>query len=71
MQMISGHNNNAVIDEYIRTKGVPDPPGVFLSGSGGGSSCQFAQPWYQVGVVPTSISQLPDRVCGADPRVGR
>ena len=49
------------------TKGawVPDPPGAFLTGSGGGSSCQFAQPWYQVGVVPTSISQLPDRVCGS------
>ena len=43
---------------------MPTPPGAFLSGSGGGSSCQFAQPWYQDGVVPMSISLLPDRVCG-------
>ena len=44
---------------------VPDLPGAFRGGSGGGSSCQFAQPWYQVGVVPDSISQLSDRVCGS------
>ncbi len=41
------------------------PPGTFLSGAGGGASCQFAQPWYQVGVVPDAMSMLPDRVCGA------
>ena len=43
---------------------VPDLPGTFRGGAGGGSSCQFAQPWYQVGVVPDAIATLPDRVCG-------
>ena len=34
-----------------------DPlPGFFYFGGGGGTSQAFAQPWYQVGVVPNSLS---------------
>lgn len=33
----------------------PWPP-TFLSGSGGGVSLLFAQPWYQAGVVPAALS---------------
>jgi subtilase family serine protease len=36
----------------------PAPPGAYLYGSGGGTSRIFAQPWYQAGVVPSSMSQI-------------
>jgi subtilase family serine protease len=36
--------------------GWANPPGRFVLGSGGGASTQFAQPAYQRGVVPTSLS---------------
>jgi len=36
----------------------PAPPGNYLYGSGGGTSRIFAQPWYQAGVVPTSMSEI-------------
>jgi subtilase family serine protease len=47
-------------------KGVwaPTPPGRFTSGSGGGTSRIFTQPWYQAGVVPDNIA----RANGARPR---
>jgi subtilase family serine protease len=57
----------------------PKPPGVFSSGSGGGTSVRFKQPFYQVGVVPTSISEyngatpmraVPDISMPADPNTG-
>ena len=32
-------------------------PGTFLFGTGGGTSNYFTQPWYQSGVVPTSLSK--------------
>jgi subtilase family serine protease len=51
----------------ILTNGAwtPTPPGTFLSGGGGGASCLFPQPSYQVGIVPNSISEFsPGRVCG-------
>jgi subtilase family serine protease len=36
----------------------PTPPGAYLYGSGGGTSRIFAQPSYQAGVVPTSMSEI-------------
>ncbi len=36
---------------------TPAPPGVYSSGGGGGTSFLFAQPSYQKGKVPTSLSK--------------
>jgi subtilase family serine protease len=58
---------------------VPAPPGAFLYGSGGGTSHLFAQPSYQAGVVPTSMSHangstamrvVPDVSAFGDPNTG-
>ncbi len=58
---------------------TPAPPGVYSSGGGGGTSQLFAQPFYQKGVVPTSISQyygstpmrsVPDIAMPGDPNTG-
>jgi subtilase family serine protease len=38
---------------------------TFLYASGGGASCLFAQPWYQVGVVPDAVSTHGGRLCGS------
>jgi subtilase family serine protease len=56
----------------------PDPPGDFLYGGGGGTSKLFAQPVYQRGVVPTSLSDrdgsvmrvVPDVAADGDPNTG-
>jgi subtilase family serine protease len=58
----------------------PAPPGDFYYGSGGGTSRLFAQPDYQVGVVPASMSKangsstpmrvVPDVSAIADPNTG-
>ncbi|HET7036071.1 MAG TPA: S53 family peptidase [Thermomicrobiaceae bacterium] len=56
----------------------PNPPGTFLYGSGGGTSRIFAQPWYQVGVVPSAIANyfgpagraVPDVAMVGDPNTG-
>jgi subtilase family serine protease len=57
----------------------PKPPGAYSSGSGGGTSVVFAQPFYQAGVVPTSISEykgktpmraVPDVSMPGDPNTG-
>jgi len=57
----------------------PAPPGAFLYGAGGGTSRVFAQPWYQKGVVPSSLSQrysstkarvVPDVSAVGDPNTG-
>ncbi len=55
-------------------------PGPFTSGAGGGTSTLFAQPYYQAGVVPTSLSEangtstpmrtVPDIAAIADPTTG-
>ncbi len=54
-------------------------PGTYSSGGTGGTSQLFAQPWYQKGVVPTSISEangatpmrsLPDISMVGDPNTG-
>jgi subtilase family serine protease len=57
----------------------PAPPGNYSSGSGGGTSQLFAQPFYQQGHVPTSISEyfgstpmraVPDISMPGDPNTG-
>lgn len=60
--------------------GWTDLPGNFTAGSGGGASPQFAQPSYQRGVVPASLSEpngstaplrvVPDIAADADPATG-
>ena len=58
---------------------LPDAPGAWVYGAGGGTSQVFAQPWYQRGVVPASLSQyfgstkartVPDVAAIADPNTG-
>jgi len=58
---------------------TPAPPGVFSSGAGGGTSIDFTQPFYQVGLVPIGISEyygstpmraVPDISMPADPNTG-
>lgn len=58
----------------------PAPPGNYLYGAGGGTSQVFAEPSYQQGVVPSSISgywgggfngrAVPDIAALADPNTG-
>jgi subtilase family serine protease len=57
----------------------PAPPGNYSSGAGGGTSRLFAQPSYQKGHVPASISEyygstpmraVPDIAMPADPNTG-
>jgi subtilase family serine protease len=56
----------------------PTLPGFYLYGSGGGPSHLFPQPWYQVGVVPDSMSNaygserrvVPDIAADGDPNTG-
>jgi subtilase family serine protease len=58
---------------------TPAPPGTYSSGGGGGTSVLFAQPFYQVGKVPASVSEyfgatpmraVPDIAMPADPNTG-
>ena len=58
---------------------APAPPGNYSSGAGGGTSILYTQPFYQVGLVPTSISEyygstpmraVPDVAMPADPNTG-
>ncbi|MFL5662662.1 MAG: S8 family serine peptidase, partial [Ktedonobacteraceae bacterium] len=56
----------------------PTPPGPWVYGAGGGVSQIFAEPSYQVGVVPTSVftaqgrtgRAVPDIAAIADPNTG-
>jgi subtilase family serine protease len=36
---------------------VPPAPGGYLYGGGGGTSYEYAEPWYQKGVVPAALSE--------------
>jgi len=60
-------------------KWTPPPPGTYSSGSGGGTSKIFAQPFYQKGKVPAAISKyyggrparaIPDISMPGDPNTG-
>jgi subtilase family serine protease len=60
-------------------KWSPKAPGTYIYGAGGGTSKVFDQPWYQRGVVPSSISRyfggqagraVPDIAAVADPSTG-
>ena len=46
--------NGGLVSEWF-----PPPPGEFVFGSGGGTSEVYAQPSYQVGVVPAALANLP------------
>ena len=56
----------------------PTPPGAWLYGAGGGVSRVFAEPWYQSGVVQSSVftaqghtgRAVPDISAFADPNTG-
>jgi subtilase family serine protease len=57
----------------------PTLPGAYSSGGGGGTSQLFAQPFYQAGKVPTSVSEyygaarmraVPDISAAGDPNTG-
>jgi subtilase family serine protease len=59
---------------------TPAPPGTYRSGAGGGTSRMFAQPGYQVGVVPDKLATanggagkwrvVPDVAALGDPTTG-
>src|SRR5438093_2230019 len=64
---------------WTGTTWAPQPPGSWLSGSGGGVSRLFAEPWYQVGVVQQSVftaqghgvgRAVPDVSALGDPQTG-
>ena len=67
-------------DKGVLTSGAwsPAPPGDFLYGAGGGTSTLLAQPSYQRGVVPPSLSGagnsamrvVPDVAAVGDPNTG-
>jgi subtilase family serine protease len=82
-----GSSNNYLFEtgwgtsKSVLTHGAwsPKAPGNYLYGAGGGTSQVFAQPSYQRGVVPTSISRyfggpkgraVPDIAALADPSTG-
>ena len=54
---------------WTGTKWSPTPPGSWLYGSGGGVSRIFAEPSYQVGVVPGSVFQAQGRTGRAVPDI--
>jgi subtilase family serine protease len=47
----------------------PKVPGSFLGGSGGGVSHVFAQPWYQKGVVPSSVATWKGKLRRSEPDI--
>ncbi|HST86364.1 MAG TPA: S53 family serine peptidase [Kineosporiaceae bacterium] len=62
-----------------KKKWDPKPPGTYQYGGGGGTSRVFEQPWYQAGVVPSSLSKrysptkarvVPDISALGDPNTG-
>jgi len=48
----------------------PAPPGGYYFGAGGGTSIQYAQPWYQVGTVPSSLARVGGKSWRVVPDVG-
>src|SRR5438309_337178 len=54
---------------WTGTTWSPTPPGSWLYGSGGGVSRVFAEPSYQVGIVPSSVFQAQGRTGRAVPDI--
>ena len=54
---------------YKNKKWKPAAPGFYLYGSGGGTSRLYAEPAYQVGVVPDALAELNQSTPGAKGRV--
>ena len=81
-----GQNNNYLFEtgwgtarsSLVANHWSPNPPGTWVYGSGGGVSRLFAEPSYQVGVVPNSVFQaqgrtgraVPDIAADGDPNTG-
>ena len=67
-----------VVDEWNGTSWSPTPPGSWIYGAGGGVSRVFAEPSYQVNVVPASVfttqgrtgRAVPDIAAVGDPNTG-
>ncbi len=47
----------------------PPAPGEYLYGGGGGTSYQYAEPWYQEGVVPAALAERNSAITGIANRV--
>jgi subtilase family serine protease len=66
------------VSNLVKGDWSPAPPGNYFYGAGGGTSRIFGEPWYQVPVVPTSLSGywggagrvVPDIGLDADPNTG-
>ena len=64
--------------DSTKNKWTPTPPGTWIYGGGGGVSRLFAEPSYQLGVVPQSVFDaqgrtgraLPDIAIDGDPNTG-
>jgi subtilase family serine protease len=48
---------------------APPAPGEYLYGGGGGTSYQYAEPWYQEGVVPADLAARNSSITGIANRV--
>src|SRR5436853_5194500 len=84
--LAAGPSNNYLFEtawgtktsSWTGTTWSPTPPGTWLYGSGGGVSRIFAEPFYQVGVVPNSVfaaqgrtgRAVPDISAVGDPNTG-
>jgi subtilase family serine protease len=54
---------------WTGTSWSPNPPGSWQAGGGGGVSQIFAEPWYQQGVVPSSVFAAQGRTGRAVPDI--
>jgi subtilase family serine protease len=48
---------------------LPPAPGAYLYGGGGGTSYEYAEPWYQQGVVPAALTERNSKITGIPNRV--
>ena len=78
-QWVGEHGWQSAYSALTKGAWTPTPPGTYSSGGGGGTSQLFAQPFYQAGKVPASISEyyggtpmraVPDISAAGDPNTG-
>ena len=78
-QWLGEHGWQSAYSTLTNGAWTPAPPGTYSSGGGGGTSQLFAQPFYQAGRVPASISKyygstpmraVPDIAMPGDPNTG-